>query len=161
MRASPLPAILVLVGGCLVLFFGSTPDLPLPKPEPTPVAQKWQVCLFHETAKDVEVPLSQRSILTGLACRQELEAKGHRFVGSFDVSSFVSTSAVQKCVNGVCRTSLVMKDTTPAEAREFWEAAKTFAVPSMAIRPLAGGPIQVFSLPADPEALYAFLEAAK
>lgn len=155
MRASNLPILLVLAGGCLLLFFGAkADDLPLPTPEPTPdVPQKWQVALFHETASDTSLPMEQRAIVTGLVFRQGLESRGHRFLGSFDVSSF----SASRCVNGVCQTI----DATPEEVRPFWDAAKTFALPSVALSPLAGGSVQVYSLPTDPESFYGFLEGLR
>lgn len=110
------------------------PD-PEPEPDPDPEPdQKWQVMFFHESHELDNLPLAQRELLAGRVAREELESRGHSFLGAPDISTGDNA---------------------------WFRAAKGHALPCVAVAPLHGGDIQVHPLPADKAALWTLLEGLR
>ena len=118
------------------------PDPPDPDPDPNPDA-KWQVMFFQESDDLDNYTQGQRIILAGRKFREELEAKGHTFLGAYD------RSAVPKAfVEG-------------ANLQPWWNAVKGDPLPRFAIAPVNGGPVQDFPLPKTVAEFYKALEAIR
>jgi len=149
-----LVAIVVARGGELlyaehVLIVGTAPDPDPdppdpdpPDPDPDPDA-KWQVMFFQESDDLDNYTQGQRTMLAGRKFREELEAKGHTFLGAYD------RSAVPKAfVEG-------------ANLQPWWNAVKGDPLPRFAIAPVNGGTVQDFPLPKTVAKFYEALEAKR
>lgn len=113
---------------------------PEPKPEPQPDPQPtkhWQVAFFLESNNLDNLTAAQQALLASLLVRKDLEAKGHRLVGVFDPDS---------------------AGTVTDPGLKAWFQAAASKAPCVAIAPMEGGTIRVYSLPADKDALLKLLE---
>lgn len=142
-----IAAIVVVVEGDVPL--PPKPDPPKPDPpDPPKPGQKYQVMFFYETDDLDNMPMAQREMVTGLAFREALEAKGHRFMGAYDADTIVT---VKQSCNG--RTCTEVRSVAPA-LKEWWAAVDGDPLPRVAIAPLDGGDIKDFPLPAGRAELY-------
>jgi len=140
----------------LIAVDGVAPQ-PDPKPGPDPPApgSKWQVMFFIETDDLDNMPMAQRELVSGRAFREELESKGHRFMGALDKDQVVK---VEQVCNG--RSCTEVRSVKP-ELKAWWDAVKGDPMPRMAIASVDGGTIKSYPLPAGRAELYVLLEGAK
>ena len=149
------------VAAIVVVVEGDQPDPkpdPDPDPEPDPKpgpGQKWQVMLFHESDDLDDLPMAQRELIAGRAFREELESKGHRFMGGFDPDTLVT---VKRVCNG--KGCVEVPSVAPG-MQAWWDAVKGDPLPRLAIAPIDGGAILDYPLPAGRAELYQLLEGSK
>jgi hypothetical protein len=147
-----LAEILVMVGGDPNP--PNPPDPPDPPDPPNPTS-KWQVVFFHASGTLDNLPRAQIDMLSGLVFRDEVTAKGDRFVGSFNVDSVAKT--VRTCDGTKCWTTYAM----PAELVPFFNAVKGDPMPRVAIAPINGGAVRDFPLPENAAAFWTLLGGQK
>lgn len=114
------------------------PDPPVP-PTPPPGAKLQVVFLIDSSTLD-NLPQSQRAILASLKLRQEIEAKGHRFIAVLDRHQ---------------------SEAAPQELAPYFKATDGKQLPRIAVAPVAGGEIQDFALPLTEAELLKLLEGSK
>lgn len=123
------------------------------KPPPPPPSEHYQVCFFFESNDIDNLPLAQRSMLTGLKFRKELEEKGHLFVASLDRNAVFETKKV--CLpSGRC----MYVQTVKTEYRPWHAAAKGADLPCVCLASREGGVITVYPLPDDESGFYDLLK---
>lgn len=118
------------------------PQPPTPDPDPKPVpGDKYQIAIVLESADLTKLTKGQLEVTSGLTFREELEKKGHRFLGLLEVSQKGNAS----------------KADAP-----FFQAVDSSGIklPCVAVAPLSGGSIRVFPLP-EASAFYSTLDGSK
>ena len=130
--------------------------LPLPPPNSE---VKWQVKLFTDKDKEDNWPTEQVAVLNGLKFREELTARGDRFLGSYNISPKVQATwplkSSKACVrdrygNQTCY--VVPVPSPPADSGigdAWWDAIRGDPLPRIAVSPIDGGLVQDFNLPAN------------
>ena len=114
------------------------PEPTPPKPEPTPpTPKKWQIAFFIETADLDNYTSEQKTYLSSLTLRKQLQDKGHYFLGVFD------------------------KDAEPyaAERLKPWFSAAKGKTPCVVLAPIEGGNLYTYPLPATVKELWKLVES--
>jgi len=137
---------------------GPDPPLPPDPPDPPGPDTKFQVAIFHQSDRLDNMSRERIALVSGRKFRDELTSRGHSFVGGFDADALTAYTK-QECT---------ARDCPPAPSRPlpsnlglspaWWQAIKGHSLPVVAIAPKEGGPIMVFPLPEDTEAMWALLE---
>jgi len=110
------------IGSCTITVGDGEP----PPPPPPPPDEKKQYVFFVETADLDNLPKAQRDMLASLTLRDELAAKGHKFLGQWD------------------------DDTQPTANQQAWyDAIQGDPMPRIAVAPVNGGSIVDYPLPAN------------
>ena len=138
------------------LTYGDGP--PPPPPPPPPPTEKWQVTVFHQSDWLTNAGQGQLDMIAGRAFRDELVAKGHVFVGGFDVDALTPRGRLQCGPNG-CVVISPPKELEPYST--WWKAIQGRAPPLLAIAPRDGGAVRVFPLPVDKAAVWQLLGEQK
>jgi hypothetical protein len=144
------------------------PDPPLP---PVPRPTHWQVWFFRESTEGDDLTLEQHELLSGLKFRDEIEAKGDRFMGSWDVSTEAQAlwptkmikppCGVDRFGRQICYPPVPMKVPPEGLTSEVWDRVRGDPMPRVAIAPLDGGAVQDFPLPANVAEFWKLLENSK
>jgi len=134
---------------------GPNPPDPPDPPDPLP-GTKYQVMFFHDKDKLDDYPTEQKEMLSSLAFREALEAKGHTFEGAFSRDDVVRTKqALDKFGKTTTITSV------PKNLASWWEAVDGDTLPRFAIADINGGKIYDYDLPKTIAEFYKVLEGTK
>lgn len=109
---------------------------PVPPPPPPP-SDKYQIVMFYQADQLDNYPAAQRSLLISLALRQKLVSQGHQ------VLEILEEAAI---------------GTSGGSLAEFTKSVQGDSLPRLAIRPVSGGPVSDYPLPADEAGLMTILE---
>ncbi len=124
---------------------GPDPD-PDPGPDPPlPPDNKWQIVIVYESSTLGKLSPEQQSVIKSLTFRKRLAKAGHLILpgGIFDK-------------DGIDRNNQVPKGLAP-----FVAAVRDTKLPVLCIAPVASGPVKVFPLPADEDAVIELLGGEK
>ncbi len=132
-----------------ILHNGKKPDPDDDDPDdedpPLPPDNKWQIVIVYESSTLGKLSPEQQSIIKSLTFRQRLAAAGHIILegGIFDK-------------DGINRDGK-----TPERIAPFYAAVRNTKLPVLCIAPVASGPVKVFPLPADEDAVLKLLGGEK
>lgn len=115
---------------------GEDPDPP--PPPPPPPNDEYQLVMFYDGNQLDNYPQNQRMLLTSRELRNRIQSKGHQFLQVVEKSGITTNPS--------------------GPLAEFIASVVGDALPRLAIRPVSGGPVQDFPLPAGEGELMALLE---
>lgn len=108
-----------------------------PPPPPPPPGDKKQIVMFYSADQLDNYPQPQRSLLTSLALRQKLVAAGHQVLEILEAAAIPNTAG--------------------GPLAEFGKSVVGDALPRVALRPVSGGAVLDYALPADEAGLMKLL----